>query len=368
MPVDRRRLRRHLPVSLLLAAACLALGSPGASPLAAQTPPAADESGKDAPGAASGTTGEPRSFDDPFDAYEAEAWDEALAGFLDRQAKKPDDPEEALNVGSARYQKGEYEEAARTFRTVAGSASPDTSETVRQKAFYNLGNAAYRQGRMEEAVEHYRDALELDPDDEDAKINLELVQRELRRREQPSQQQPQQGEGEPQQDQQGQNQQSQGEQSQGGSQDERPQDPSQQSQEEESSGESGRPRPEGPDQDGDGLPDELERQAENPTDPNNPDTDGDGLQDGAEDLNANGRVDPQETDPNRRDTDGDGVPDGREPQQQSPGAAQPVPGEVREGLTEEEALRYLMALEESRPPHKPADARAAQAGRPSKDW
>jgi len=72
------------------------------------------------------------------------------------------------------------------------------------------------------------------------------------------------------------------------------------------------------DTDGDKLPDGLEdvdrngRRDPNETDPNAPDTDGDGLADGDEDKNANGVVDPGETDPRVADTDGDGILDGIE--------------------------------------------------------
>src|SRR2546430_10461752 len=50
------------------------------------------------------------------------------------------------------------------------------------------------------------------------------------------------------------------------------------------------------DQDGDGLPDELEKSAKNKTDPAKADSDGDGLKDGDEDKNHNGMVDAGETD------------------------------------------------------------------------
>ena len=72
------------------------------------------------------------------------------------------------------------------------------------------------------------------------------------------------------------------------------------------------------DTDLDGLTDGLEVTAENPTDPDNPDSDGDGLCDGpgpvdecegAEDENADGRIDDSETDPNQSDTDNDGLDD-----------------------------------------------------------
>lgn len=80
--------------------------------------------------------------------------------------------------------------------------------------------------------------------------------------------------------------------------------------------------PNNPDTDGDGLTDGTEVLGQNPTDPKNPDTDKDGLCDGpntienecisGEDQNANGTVDPGETDPNKWDTDNGSVDDGTE--------------------------------------------------------
>ncbi|MEJ2084857.1 MAG: hypothetical protein P8Y44_04165, partial [Acidobacteriota bacterium] len=120
----------------------------------------------------------------------------------------------------------------------------------------------------------------------------------------------------------------------------------------------------GRDSDSDGLSDETETSADNPTDPENPDSDGDGLADGAEDLNRNGRVDPGETDPNRADTDGDGVPDSQEAMAggEASGQATEPAGE----LTPEEAERYLQALEEGRPIRRQPDTGRR---RPTdKDW
>lgn len=274
--------------------------------------------------------------DDPWDAYHAGYYDRALEGFTDLGVERPEDPEVQLNLGSAHYQMRNYPEADRAFSSATLSSDP----AVRAQAFYGLGSGAYRQGRLDEAVELFKEVLEIDPDDEDAKYNLEFVRDEIRRRqEEAEKRQKEQQQEEQNQDQQEQKQ----EEQQGG----------EQEQQGNEQGENA------PDSDRDGIPDTTEREGENPTDPANPDTDGDGLMDGQEDQNRNGRLDEGETDPNQADSDGDGVPDGAQAQPQEP-------GELPEGLTPEEAERYLQALGEDRPPLRPHPA--GREAKRDKDW
>jgi Ca-activated chloride channel family protein len=236
----------------------------------------------------------PTRIEDPYEAYASGLYDQSLQGFIDRQIERPEDPALALNIGSAQYQMKNFGEADRAFAAAALSVDP----SLRAQALYNLGNSAYRQGKLEKAVELYKAALEIDPDDQDAKFNLEFVRDEIRRRHEEAQKR--------QQEQQQQDQ-SEEQQDQGGEQGDQ-QQPQQEPQQQDTS----------PDRDQDGLSDATERSGENPTDPDNPDTDGDGLADGAEDSNRDGRVDPGETDPNRVDSDGDGVPDAQDKERRRP--------------------------------------------------
>ncbi|MGB6334331.1 MAG: tetratricopeptide repeat protein [Thermoanaerobaculia bacterium] len=333
---------RMVLTALFLAGATAALAQTGTQPVPeAESAPARVRAG------------------DPWEAYEAGMYEQALSGFVDLQVERPDDPAVALNLGSVHYQMRNFEEADRAFF----GATLSTDESLREQALYNLGNSAFRQGRLEEAVELYKAALEIDPDDEDAKFNLEFVRDEIRRRheeaqkrqeEQQQQQQDQQQDQQQEQQQGGEDEQGQQEQ---GEQDQPQQQDQQQEEQQEQTG--------GQDSDQDGLPDEVERSGENPTDPENPDTDGDQLPDGAEDLNRNGQVDESETDPNNPDSDGDGVGDGEESLEQSQGGSG-AEGEEFESLTPEEAERYLQALEEGQPVRRhPSQGRRR---RPAKDW
>ncbi|MBU0479722.1 MAG: VWA domain-containing protein [Proteobacteria bacterium] len=91
--------------------------------------------------------------------------------------------------GAARYRAGDYEKAAEMF---SGLESAD--------GFYNLGNALAKGGQLNEAIQSYKKALELAPEMNDARDNLELVEKLLR--EQQQQQKDQQG-GQGKEDQQG---------------------------------------------------------------------------------------------------------------------------------------------------------------------
>jgi Ca-activated chloride channel family protein len=86
----------------------------------------------------------------------------------------------------AQYRAQDYEASAQAF-----------AEREDTRSLYNLGNAMARQGEFESAIDAYEQVLEIDPENEDAAYNRDLLQ-------QIQQQQQQQGDGEQQEsDQQG---------------------------------------------------------------------------------------------------------------------------------------------------------------------
>ena len=294
------------------------------------------------------------SAKDPVEAYLAGAFETALGGFQELQVDRPEDAELDLNVGSSHYQLGDYESAGHSYARAARAQSKE----VRSEALYNLGNTAYRASRLNEALDYYAAALDIDPEDEDARHNLEFVRREIERRKEQQQQQQQQNSQDSQdnqdqsQDQQEQNGDGSEQQENKSSDNESPQDEPDQQGTPDSQRDSG-----GSDEDQDGLTDEQERNAENPTDPSNPDTDGDGRMDGEEDANGNGRVDPNETDPN--------VPEQHEGERQAQNEASAEPTPAR--MTPEEAQRFLQALQEKRPKGEQRKSKAASL-KQEKDW
>ncbi len=113
------------------------------------------------------------------DLYAQEKYDEALNVFVDGQIEHPEDVQLKFNIASSKYMMKNYEEALAGFLDVAATARDAQLE---EKALFNAGNTLYRQGKLEPAIDYYSKALELDPEDAEAKQNLEFVREELKRR------------------------------------------------------------------------------------------------------------------------------------------------------------------------------------------
>lgn len=111
--------------------------------------------------------------------YDQEKYDKALETFLDAQIDHPENPKLKFNIASAQYKMNNYEDAVKGFMDVVTTAQDAQLE---EQALYNIGNAKYRQGKLQEAVEYYKKALEINPEDEQARKNLEFVREEIKRR------------------------------------------------------------------------------------------------------------------------------------------------------------------------------------------
>jgi len=110
---------------------------------------------------------------DGLEAYKKGQYDRALKLFIEAQLENPDKPELLYNLGSAYYKTGDFESAYQHYL----QALKGEDQSLRQKTQYNLGNTSFRKGQMEQAVKHYESALKLDPDDGQARQNLEFVKK-----------------------------------------------------------------------------------------------------------------------------------------------------------------------------------------------
>ena len=118
--------------------------------------------------------------------YREGKYAEAAAAYEKAVASGNDSPEIRYNLGTAYLRLGRYEDAEKNLRLALREMRTD----VRQLAYYNLGNRYLEDARkngaepeaatrmLDAAVDAYKHALRLQPDDMDAKWNLELALRE----------------------------------------------------------------------------------------------------------------------------------------------------------------------------------------------
>jgi tetratricopeptide (TPR) repeat protein len=113
--------------------------------------------------------------DDGNDLYERGEYADALESYRRAQALEPDRGQLNYNAGNALHRLELYDQAVQeTLR-----ALPADDPSLAARAHYSLGNHYFRLGRLSEALDEYKQTLLLDPNDEDAKYNLEVVQRQI---------------------------------------------------------------------------------------------------------------------------------------------------------------------------------------------
>jgi len=111
--------------------------------------------------------------------YKDELYDEAMKSFVDAQIESPEETKLKYNIANTHYKMNNYEEAIKNYQDVAATAHDIPLE---EQSLYNIGNCLFRQGKLEESIEYYKKALELDPNDQEAKYNLEFVREEIKKR------------------------------------------------------------------------------------------------------------------------------------------------------------------------------------------
>jgi Ca-activated chloride channel homolog len=81
-----------------------------------------------------------------------------------------------FNLGNALYKQNQFDVAASRYAALAAKQADRQSLSRR---YYNLGNALYKSGKYKESIEAYKQALRQNPNDLDAKHNLQLAMKKL---------------------------------------------------------------------------------------------------------------------------------------------------------------------------------------------
>ena len=104
------------------------------------------------------------------EAYTKKQYEAAAENYKKAITKSKENETAQYNLGNALYKDGKSEEALDAYdEAIAGSKSPlDKSGT-----WYNMGVVLQNKKKLLECIEAYKNALRLNPEDEDARLNLQ---------------------------------------------------------------------------------------------------------------------------------------------------------------------------------------------------
>lgn len=107
---------------------------------------------------------------------------DAAAAEYQQALKLKQDNTTKFNLASALSKQGKNEEAKKAFKEISAS---DAKTDLKAKAYYNEGAILSKEKKLEESIEAYKNALRQDPDDQQARENLQKALLELKKKNPP---------------------------------------------------------------------------------------------------------------------------------------------------------------------------------------
>ena len=124
-------------------------------------------------------------------AYVEQAYLEALEAYQSAQIESPELAEPYYNAANTFYRQGQYDQALEQLQQALQYAE---QKGLAENSFFNLGNNLYNTQELETAIEAYKQSLLLNPEDQDAKYNLELALQQQQEQQEQQQQEESQNE------------------------------------------------------------------------------------------------------------------------------------------------------------------------------
>jgi Ca-activated chloride channel family protein len=121
------------------------------------------------------------------EAFADQDYEGALTAYLGAQEDVPEMAEPHYNAANSHYRLEDYQQAQQEIEQAL--VGEESQQALDQHSYYNLGNTFFQAQQFEPAIEAYKEALRLNPDDLQAKQNLELALRQLQQQEQEQQEQ-----------------------------------------------------------------------------------------------------------------------------------------------------------------------------------
>lgn len=111
------------------------------------------------------------------EAYKKKQYNEAVGAYQKALKKSPENTTAFYNLGNALYKTDKLDDALKSYDNTVQTAK---SNPVKEKAFYNGGVVLQKQNKLPECIKAYKNALKLDPNDEEARQNLERALQQLK--------------------------------------------------------------------------------------------------------------------------------------------------------------------------------------------
>ncbi len=118
--------------------------------------------------------------------YQKENYLDAEIQYRDALQKNQKSDVAIFNLGNALYRQEKYEEARKEF-TKLTNAGQDAESLA--NVYHNIGNCLLQEGKFAESVEAYKQALKLNPGDNETRYNLAVANMLNRQQQQQQQQQ-----------------------------------------------------------------------------------------------------------------------------------------------------------------------------------
>lgn len=121
--------------------------------------------------------------------YHQGQYEKALPAYQKAVEQNPNSSTARYNLANARYRTSNLEEAEKSFDELIQKTN---EKNYKEKGYYNKGVTLTKQKKLLESIQAYKNALKLDPTDEDARFNLQKALQELKKQNKSSDQNQQQ--------------------------------------------------------------------------------------------------------------------------------------------------------------------------------
>ena len=118
------------------------------------------------------------------DLYRKQQYDKAQQEYSNALKSQPANTTAKFNIAATTYRLNKQDEAIKQYDELVKT---NIDADMRAKAFYNKGAILSKQKKLEESIEAYKSALRINPQDNEARENLQKALLELKKKEPPKQ-------------------------------------------------------------------------------------------------------------------------------------------------------------------------------------